>query len=81
MLDAGAAVDNLELTALDDGSIFTRPDVFGGLWRNAAFVIYRYNHASIADGVETLAQKLNVGYPGYFYVLPFFTRNNEGGQA
>ena len=52
--DAGPAVDNLELTAVDDGTIFTRPDVFGGLWRNAAFVIYRYNHASVTDGVETL---------------------------
>ena len=54
LLDAGAAVDNLELTTIDDGTVFTRADVFGGLWRNAAFVIYRYNHASIADGVETL---------------------------
>lgn len=54
VLDSSAAVDNLELTALDDGTVFTRPDVFGGLWRNAAFVIYRYNYANIADGVETL---------------------------
>ena len=53
-ITAGAAVDNLELTTLDDASVFTRPDVLGGLWRNAAFVILRYNTASPTDGVETL---------------------------
>ena len=53
-ITAGAAVDNLELTTLDDASVFTRADVLGGLWRNAAFVILRYNTASPTDGVETL---------------------------
>lgn len=53
-LSAGAAVDNMELTTLDDASVFTRADVLGGLWRNAAFVIVRYNTASPSDGVETL---------------------------
>jgi uncharacterized phage protein (TIGR02218 family) len=51
---AGAAVDNLEIATLDDGSIFTRADVLGGLWRNAAFVISRYNRASPSDGVEPM---------------------------
>lgn len=51
---AGAAVDNLEITTLDDESVFTRADVLGGLWRNATFVISRYNRASPADGVEPL---------------------------
>jgi uncharacterized phage protein (TIGR02218 family) len=51
---AGAAVDNLELTTLDDASVFSRADVLGGLWRNAQFVILRYNAASPSDGVETL---------------------------
>lgn len=51
---AGAAVDNLELNTLDDGSIFTRADVLGGLWRNAAFTLQRYNWASPSDGVETI---------------------------
>lgn len=53
-LTVGAAVDNLELTTLDDGTTFTRPEVLGGLWRNAAFTIGRYNFASPADGVEWL---------------------------
>lgn len=51
---AGLAVDNLELSTLDDGEIFTRVDVFGGLWRNAAFTISRFNWASPADGAEVL---------------------------
>jgi uncharacterized phage protein (TIGR02218 family) len=53
-LSAGAAVDNLELTTLDDASVFTRADVLGGLWRNAAFTLQRYNFSSPSDGVETI---------------------------
>lgn len=49
---AGLAVDNLELTTLDDGSTFNRLDVLSGVWRNADFVISRYNWASPSDGVE-----------------------------
>jgi uncharacterized phage protein (TIGR02218 family) len=51
---AGLAVDNLELTTLDDGSTFSQADVLGGLWRNAAFVISKLNRNSIADGVTVL---------------------------
>lgn len=53
-LAAGSAVDNLELTTLDDASTFTRADVLGGLWRGAAFVLQRYNWASPSDGQETI---------------------------
>lgn len=53
-LEAGGAVDNLELTTLDDGTVFTRADVLGGLWRNAAFILSRYNWASPGDGVEPI---------------------------
>ena len=49
---AGLAVDNLELTTLDDGTIFSRVEVLSGVWRNADFVISRYNWASPSDGVE-----------------------------
>lgn len=49
---AGLAVDNLELTTLDDGSTFSRVDVLSGRWRNAAFMIGRYNWAAPADGIE-----------------------------
>ena len=48
------AVDNLALTTLDDGSIFARSAVIGGLWQNAAVYFFRYNWASPADGVEPL---------------------------
>ena len=51
---ANAAVGNLELTTLHDGTTFTTSDVLGGVWRNAAFILFRYNWASIADGIDTL---------------------------
>lgn len=51
---AGLAVDNLELTTLDDGSTFTQVDVLGGRWNNAAFTISRYNFRSPSDGVDVL---------------------------
>lgn len=54
IIAANAAVGNLELTTLHDGSVFTSLDVFGGRWRNAAFVIFRYNWASLSDGIDTL---------------------------
>jgi uncharacterized phage protein (TIGR02218 family) len=50
----GLAVDNLELTTLDDGSTFLQADVLGGLWRNAAFVISKLNRNSVGDGVTVL---------------------------
>lgn len=51
---ANLAVGNLELKALHDGSIFTTADILSGVWRNAAFTIFRYNYASISDGIDTL---------------------------
>lgn len=44
---SGFAVDNLELSTLDDGSLFTAADVLGGVWRHAEFLIFRYNWASL----------------------------------
>lgn len=49
---AGLDTDNLELTTLDDGSLFTHPDVVGGVWQGADFLIFRYNWASPTDGIE-----------------------------
>lgn len=51
-VSAGFAVDNLELTTLDDGTVFTKADVLSGVWRNADFVISRYNWQTPTDGVE-----------------------------
>lgn len=54
VIEASAAVGNLELRTLHDGSLFTIVDILGGVWRNAAFVIFRYNWASLTDGVDTI---------------------------
>ena len=54
IIAANAAVGNLQLTTLHDGTVFTTADVLGGKWRNAAFTIFRYNWASIGDGIDTL---------------------------
>lgn len=56
---AGFAVGNLQLTTINDGSLFTRSDVLGGLWKNAAFNLFRYNwdsppSGSPLEGIETL---------------------------
>lgn len=51
---AGLGVDNLELTTLDDGSLFTHEDVVHGVWQGAAFLIFRYSWANPAGGVEYL---------------------------
>lgn len=51
---SGAQVGNLELTTLHDGSLFTTADILGGVWRNAAFTIFRYNWSSLTDGIDTL---------------------------
>lgn len=51
---SGFTVDNLELSTIDDGTLFTKHEVLGGIWRNAAFTLFRYNFMNIADGVEYL---------------------------
>ena len=51
---AGMGVDNLELSTIDDGTLFTRAEILGGVWQNAEFILYRYNWANPADGVEPL---------------------------
>lgn len=49
---AGLAVDNLELTTLDDGSTFTSADVLTGKWRSATFTISRCNARATGNGVQ-----------------------------
>jgi uncharacterized phage protein (TIGR02218 family) len=55
---AGFNVDNLELTTLDDGTLFDRDEVLAGVWRNAEFRIFRYrwdvSPPTIDNDVETL---------------------------
>lgn len=57
---AGLDVGNLELRTLDDGTLFTRAQIVGGLWQGSAFLIFRYNWASVADGIDPLSAG-NVG--------------------
>jgi uncharacterized phage protein (TIGR02218 family) len=52
-LSAGLSVDNLELSTLDDGTLFTRFGVLSGVWKNASFVLFQYNWASPGDGIDT----------------------------
>lgn len=53
-LQAGLAVDNLNLTLLDDTSLITRIDALEGIWRNAAFLIFEYNYVTPSDGINAL---------------------------
>lgn len=54
VIAANAAVGNLELTTLHDGSLFITKDILNGVWRNAAFLIFRYNWDSLTDGIDSL---------------------------
>jgi uncharacterized phage protein (TIGR02218 family) len=54
VIAADLAVGNLELRTLHDGTVFSTVDIFNGVWHNAEFEIFRYNWASLGDGVETL---------------------------
>lgn len=49
----GFNVDNLELSTLDDGTVFDQAEVFNGLWTNAKFFIIRYNWVT-GNLIETL---------------------------
>lgn len=51
---ASLAVGNLELTTVDDGTLFDRRDILGHVWDNAAFLIFRYNWAAPTQGAEAL---------------------------
>jgi len=53
---AGLEVDNLELSTLDDGTLFTHDDVRAGRWNGARFRLLRYRHdlpaPTLADDVQ-----------------------------
>lgn len=53
---AGLDVDNLDMTTLDDGTLFDRDEIFQRKWQNAKFWLFRYDYetaTSTAD-VEVL---------------------------
>lgn len=43
---ASLAVDNMDITTLDDGSLFDRDDLLQGRWNNAHYWVFRYNWAA-----------------------------------
>lgn len=49
VIAANLDVGNLELTTLHDHTIFTLSDIMGGVWRNASFLVFRYNWADEND--------------------------------
>lgn len=49
---AGFNVDNLELSTLDDGTLFTKTEVLQGKWKNAEFYIFRYNYESVTSTAD-----------------------------
>jgi uncharacterized phage protein (TIGR02218 family) len=67
-MTSGYAVDNLELTLLDDGSLVTKSDALSGVWRNAAFYMFEFNYLSPTDGVNPILAgvfgqiQLNLGF-------------------
>lgn len=53
-MSGGLNVDNLELTTLHDGTVFTDADVRSRKWVNSKFLLFRYNWASPTDGIDSL---------------------------
>lgn len=51
---AGLGVDNLELSTIDDGTVFTRADILSKRWNNSDFTIIRYRWDSPASGSEPI---------------------------
>lgn len=51
---SGLGTDNMELKTVNDGTLFTDLDIRNGVWRNAEFLLSRYNWKSPSDGSEPL---------------------------
>lgn len=55
---ASLAVSNLDITTLDDGTLFTRDDIRAGKWDSARWRMFRYrwdvSPVTIANDIETL---------------------------
>lgn len=49
----GFGIDNLEITTLDDGSLFTQVDVLSGRWHDAKFTLFEYDPQSPTTGIDT----------------------------
>jgi uncharacterized phage protein (TIGR02218 family) len=49
---SGCDVGNLEIRTLRVDAIWSAADIMSERWRNASFILFRYNHQSPSDGVE-----------------------------
>lgn len=49
---ASFAVDNMKLRTLNDGTVFSKLDIMSGLWKDAEFALFKYDHATPANGIE-----------------------------
>lgn len=54
VIAANASVGNLELTTGHDESLFTKAEILGGVWENAAFLIFKYDTTDLAAATEAL---------------------------
>lgn len=53
VISSGLAVGNMELTTLNDGTLFETKDILNGIWRNSDFTLFAYNHQNVSDGIDT----------------------------
>lgn len=49
---AGFEVGNLQINTLDDGTVFVKSELLGGLWRNAGFYLFQYNFENPPAGLN-----------------------------
>lgn len=61
VVGGGFEVGNLELTTLDDGTLFTRDDIVSKRWDNARFKIFRYRWDVSVPTISNDVEVLNVG--------------------
>jgi len=54
VIAATAAVGNLDLTTLHDGTVFKTEEILGGAWDNADFILFRYDYTNLTGGIDTL---------------------------
>lgn len=56
VIAADLNVGNLELKTLHNGVLFTAADILGGVWRNASFLLFRYDWADAKSANDAGSQ-------------------------
>jgi uncharacterized phage protein (TIGR02218 family) len=54
VISSGLDVGNIELSTVDDGSVFTAEEFLAGSWNNAEFEIFRYDYLLPSAGKDIL---------------------------